>query len=150
MKPYKIIENQKKVIDNLTYKLQYSKNKEKDVAEINTLIKTLKSFDSMLTNKYYTDALNTLILALIYELLMFYKAYENEIPLKTIFDTIKTDLHYGKELKKQQIISILKHHEMQNKIKNNSVFDENYINFDELIETFTNEIKQNIQWNMKK
>ena len=45
--PFKVIESQKKVIENLTYKLKYSKNVEKDTKDVNKLIHTLKCFDSM-------------------------------------------------------------------------------------------------------
>jgi len=146
MKPFEHIENCKRVVNNLKFKLQYSKNKEKDAEDINTLIKALKSFDDMLVYKYKTDAINTLIYALFYELLMFYKAYENDLPLNEIIRTITTDLNYGSELKKEQVISILKTNELSNKIKNNNVFDDNYTNFEPLLEEIIMKIKTDIQW----
>jgi hypothetical protein len=146
MKPFKIIEQQKKVIDNLKFKLQYSKNKEKDAKDINTLIKAVNCLDDMLVSKYKTDALNTLIYALIYEILMQKKAYKNNLPIHEIINTIDTDIFYGSELKKIQVISILKTHELNNKIKNKTVFDKDYVDFDKLLTIFVNEFKQQFVW----
>ena len=146
MKPFKIIEQQKQIIKDLTFELQYSKDKVKSGKRINTLIKVVNSFDDMLVYKYKTDAINTLIYALFYELLMFYKAYENDLPLNEIIRTITTDLNYGSELKKEQVISILKTNELSNKIKNNNVFDDNYTNFEPLLEEIIMKIKTDIQW----
>ena len=146
MKPFKIIEQQKKVIDNLKFKLQYSKNKAKDAEDINTLIKTVNCLDELLIYKYKTDALNVILYALIYELLMKSKSYKNNLPIHEIINTIDTDIFYGSELKKLQVISILKTHELNNKIKNKTVFDKDYIDFDKLLTIFVNEFKQQFIW----
>jgi len=146
MKPFKLINDTLKIIDNLKYKLQYSKNSVKDGKDINTLIQMVKMFDSMLVSKYKTDAVDTLIYALIYKILMENEAWKKEIPLHQIINEIDTDIQYGSELKKQQVISILKSHEMQNKIKNNSVFDKKYANFDKMLNKLVNEFKQDMVW----
>ena len=146
MKVYKLIDKQKKIIKQLKNELPYSKNRIKDAERINSLIDVVNAFDSILVSKYKIDALETLIYSLFYELLIFYKAYENEIPIYEIVRTIDSDIFYGSELKKKQVISILKAHELNNKIKNNSVFDKNYTNFDKLLSNLINEIKLNILW----
>jgi hypothetical protein len=149
MKPYKLIDKQKKIIKELTKELQYSKNKIRDAKRINTLIDVSNSFDSMLVYKYKTNALDTLILSLMYEILMINKSYENEIPLFDIVETIRTDLFYGSELKLRQVISVLEHHELKNKIANNSLFDKNFTNFEVLIKDLLNKFKQDAVWSCK-
>ena len=101
----------------------------------------------MLVQRYKTDAIDKLLSALIYEILMINKAYDSAIPLKDIIHTVQNAINYDKQYKKSEVISILKHHEMQNKIKNNSVFDKDYINFDELLNKLMNEFKQSMVWN---
>lgn len=150
MKPYLKIKNALDVVNDLKYKLQYSKNKAKDVKDINTLLDALKSFDDMLIYKYKTDAVETLLYSLIYEYLLMHKAYKNEIPLNTIIYNINKDIENGSKQKKAEVISILKTHELQNKINNNSVFDENYANFDKMIKNLINEFKMNIKWTLNK
>jgi len=147
MKPLQIIADQKKVIEQLTFELKYSKNKEKDAKRINTLIKTVNCFNDMLVSKYKTDALDALIYALIYELLMIYKAYQKEIPLHDIIKTVDDCFMYGSKLKKEQCISVLKHHELNNKIKNNSVFNQDYADFNFILADLINQLKQPLKWN---
>ena len=147
MNPFKQLDKAKKVVNDLTFKLKYSKNKVKDAEGVNELIRTIKLFDSMLVSKYKTDAIDKLLSALIYEILMINKAYDSAIPLKDIIHTVQNAINYDKQYKKSEVISILKHHEMQNKIKNNSVFEKDYINFDELLNKLMNEFKQSMVWN---
>lgn len=149
MKPFKQIQDALKVIDKLTYKLKYSKNRKKDADDINTLIKTVKMFDSMLVSNYKTDAVDTMLYCLIYKILMDNEAWRKEIPLHEIIYDIETDIGYGAELKKKQVISILKSHEMQNKIKNDSVFDKKYANFDKMLKKLVNEFKTSMVWKRK-
>jgi len=103
VKPYQHIENIKLVIDNLKFKLQYSKNKVKDAKDINMLIDALKSFDSMLVSKYKTNALNGLISYLFRDYLMRYyveneNKFKNGLPIPQIIDKInlalKDDVSY--------------------------------------------------------
>ena len=173
IKPFDVIEEQKKVIENLTYKLKYSKNQVKDTKDINTLIRTLKCFDSMLVSKYKTDAIDKLLYALFYEYALMYsnnrvdnvkeyyltdlegnrKLVKNEnygkkdgFPIHTIVEHIDEAIRYDKEFKKMQVISILKDYELEEKIKNNSVFDNNYTNFDLLLKRLVTEFKTSMLW----
>lgn len=147
MKPLKAIAEQKQVIEQLTFELKYSKNKAKDIKRINTLINTVNCFNDMLVSKYKTDALDSLIYALIHELLMIYKAYENEIPLHQIIKTIDDCFNYGSNPLKQQCIGILKDHEITNKIKNNTLYDNDFADFDLLLTDLLNQLKHPIKWN---
>lgn len=149
-KPYKQIKKALKVVDDLKFELQYSKNKQKDAKRINVILDALKSFDDMLVYKYKTDAVETLIYTLFYEYLLMYKAHDNEIPIDTIIYNIDLAIFNGSEQKKAEVISILKTHELKNKIENNSVFDKDYINFDKLLNDTINQIKTQIKWSLIK
>lgn len=145
--PFDVIEEQKKVIENLTYKLNYSKNKAKDTKDINKLIHTVKCFEHMLVSKYKTDAVDKLLYALIYEILMITEAYKREIPLFDIIRTIHNAIDYDKTYKRKEIIGILKSHELVNKFENNSMFDNNFVNFEPLLDKLITELKQDMIWN---
>jgi len=171
MKPYKHIENQKKLINTLKYRLQYSKNKVNDAETINTLIDTVTAFESMMVDKYFTDSIETLLYTNIKYWLMKNEVYngvkdvnyncrtsysssktvnkikyENEIPLHKICKSIDFDLTNGSKQKKLEVISILKSHEIQNKIKSNSLVNKDFTNFDKLLTELVNEFKTIIKW----
>ena len=61
MNPYQEIQNLDKLIDSLTKGLDYSRNKPKDTANINTLINARNCFEEMLNCKYHTDVVETMI-----------------------------------------------------------------------------------------
>jgi len=118
-KPFELIKNAISVVDDLKYDLQYSKNKNKDAKRINTLLDALKCFDDMLIYKYRTDAIETLIYSLIYEYFLMNKVWENEIPIHSTVNYIDFALMNGANQKKLEVISLLKDHELNNKIKDN-------------------------------
>jgi hypothetical protein len=149
MKPYTKLKNALFVINELKNELPYSKDKVKNAKRINTLLDALKSFDDMLAYKYRTDAIETLIYALIYEYLL-QTINTNELPIHSIVYNIENSINNGSQQKKAEVISILKHHEMKNKIENSTVFDKDYINFDVLLKDLVNNFKQSVQWNLIK
>lgn len=146
MKPFEQLKNFKKIITDMGNDLPYSKNQLKDSKRYNDLVDVYNCFDGILVSKCNTSSLDALIYALIYELLMTYKAYEQEIPLPEIIKTVDDAITYGSELKKEQCISILKHHELTNKIENLSVFDGEFADFDKMLIDLVNEFKTNIQY----
>ena len=148
MQPFKIIEAQKKVISDLTYKLKFSKNQVKDVKVINTLIDTVNGFEAMMQQKYYTDAVELFMYSYIAQEFHKNKIWDGRgLPMDELLFKIDSDIKYGAKIKKLEIVSLLKSHELQNKIKNNSVFDGNYCNFDEMLSNLTNQLKKDIAWN---
>ena len=148
MKPYQIIEDQKKVIEALTYKLQFSKDKIKDAKTINTLINTVNGFEAMLLNKYYTDVIETFIYSIIKEWLMLRNVFDGSpIPLIEICTDIDFDIMHGSKQKKAEVLSILESHELNNRIKHNTVFGKDYADFDKLLTNLVNEFKFSIKWN---
>ena len=146
MKPFEQLKNLKKIIKDMENDLPYSKNQLKDSKRYNELIDIHNCFDGMLVSKCNTNALTALIYALIYELLMIYKAYEQDIPLPEIIKTVDDAITYGAELKKLQCISILKHHELTNKIENASVFDGKFADFNKMLTDLVEEFKINIHY----
>ena len=149
-KPFELIKNAISVVDDLKYDLQYSKNKNKDAKRINTLLDALKCFDDMLIYKYRTDAIETLIYSLIYEYFLMNKVWENEIPIHSTVNYIDFALMNGSHQKKLEVISLLKDHELNNKIKDKSVFDGDYTDFNKLLTELLNEFKQTIKWTLIK
>ena len=149
MKPYKKIQNTNRIIKDLKYELQFSKNKKRDAERINTLIDMLNAFDDMLVSDYYTNAVETLIYTLIHEYLMMHEAYKKEIPLHSIIENIEFAIRNGAEQKKLEVISILKQHELKNKIADNSVFDKKYANFDQILKKLMNKFKETVLWSKK-
>ena len=92
MKPFEVIENQKRVIENLTYKLKYSKNIERDTKDINTLIHTVKSFDSILVSKYKTDVIDKFMCHILEDYLLRFEVennYKGKLDLHSIVNKIK-------------------------------------------------------------
>lgn len=149
-KPYELIKNAMSVIDDMKFNLQYSKNEVRDAKRINTLLDALKGFNDMLSYRYKTDAVDTLIFTLIHEYMLIYKVWENEIPIHTIVNNIDFAITNGSNHKKAELISLLKTHEMKNKIDNNDILSDNYVNFDVLLKDLLNQIKTQIKWSLIK
>ena len=150
MQPFKIIEAQKKVISDLTYKLKFSKNQVKDVKVINTLIDTVNGFEAMMQQKYYTDAVELFMYSYIAQEFHKNKIWDGRgLPMDELLFKIDSDIKFGSKIKKLEVISLLKSHELENKIQNNSVFDNNYCTFEPMLEELVNQLKQKIVWEKK-
>ena len=135
MKPFKQIEELKKVITELKYNHQFIKDKVrivKSAERINTLIDSVEMFESVLLSKFKTDALDRLFYSLIYEWLIQFqkiddvkdyyltntkgerKLVENKnygkllpLPIKLMIHNLQEDLRYHSSYKKKQIIDLL-------------------------------------------
>jgi len=150
MKPFQTIKDANDVINDMKKDLQFSKDKVKDAKRINTLLDALKSFNDILVYKYRTDAIEALIYSLIYEYFLMNKIWENEIPIHSTVNYIDFTIMNGAQQKKLEVISLLETHEMNNKIKDESVFDGDYTDFNKLLTDLLNEFKQTIKWNLIK
>ncbi len=149
MKPFKTIDSQKKVIEELTYELKFSKNKVKSANRINTLIDTVNDFEKMMSNRYKTDAVNVLIYSLIYEWFLSHGVGEGKkIPLHYMVDCMDKDLSNDSQHKKEEIISMLKTNENLKMIDDNTIYDWNgeYKDYDTLLTKLLNEFKQHLAW----
>lgn len=143
MNPYKHIKHQKQIINDMTFELKYQKDKQKAVNRINTLIDTVNAFESMLKDKYYTNAIETLLYARIYSQLMG-NITKEEIDIHSIVDNIEKDIYYGAAVKKMEVIGVLEHKEMQEKTKSFN-FD-TFANWDKMLTDLINEFKTSIAW----
>ena len=144
MKPYQLIQNQRNVIDSLRFELKHSKDKVRDAKRINTLIDTITGFEEMLMDRYYTEAIETLLYARIYSQLIA-NVESDEINIYGIVSQIDQDIEYGSKLKKDQVVSFLKQKELEFKIDQGKVFDK-YADFDKMLTELINEFKQSVVW----
>jgi hypothetical protein len=143
MKPYQHIKNQKQIINEMTFELQHLKDKDKGVKRINTLIDTINAFESMLEGKYYTDTIETLLYARIYSQLMG-KVLDKKIDIHEIVRNIENDITYGKEVKKAEVVHILEHKELMNKIETDNFY--NFANWNKMLSELINEFKLSVKW----
>ena len=152
MKPFKIIQQQKKVIDNLKFKLQYSKNKEKDAKDINTLIKTVNCLDDMLVSKYKTDAIDVLIVYILNDFMMRYSvqgSFKDGLPIYQFLDRLNFKLDWSSNLSINSISKELRMYILQGNIENNkkNILDlPSTETIEILVKDLLFEIKQNIVW----
>jgi hypothetical protein len=152
MKPFKIIEQQKKVIDNLKYKLEYSKNKVKDAEDINDLIKTVNCLDSMLVSKYKTDAIDVLIIYILNDFMMRYSTqgnFKDGLPIHQFLDKLNFKLDWSSNLSINSVSKELQMYILQGNIENNkkNILDLPSVeNIETLVKDLLFEIKQNIVW----
>ncbi len=147
MKPHQLIQNQRNVIDSLKFELQHSKHRVRDAKRINTLIDTITGFEEILVDRYYTDAIETLLYARIYSQLIA-NVESDEVNIHGIVSNIDQDIEYGSELKKDQVISFLKQKELEFKVDQGKVFDK-YADWNKMLTELINEFKQNVKWTQK-
>jgi hypothetical protein len=147
VKPLKIIKAANEAISNLQFKLQYSKNLAKDQKDIDRLKLMASTFQDFLDQQFHTDAIEALLYSIIKDWLMLRKVYDGEpIPLKEICNEIDFTINYGSQGRKEEVISILKAHELSHKIENKTVFEDDYADFDQLLSNLIIEFKEMIQW----
>ena len=152
MKPFEHIENCKRVVNNLKFKLQYSKNKEKDAEDINTLIKTVNCLDDMLVSKYKTDAIDVLIVYILNDFMMRYSeqgSFKNGLPIHQFLDRLNFKLDWSSNLSINSISKELRMYILQGNIENNkkNILDLPTVeNIETLVKDLLFEIKQNIVW----
>ena len=146
MTPQKHIESQKKIINDLKYKLQFSKDKVKDAKTINILIDTVTAFESMLKEKYFTDVIDLLLYSRMKDHFMRAEVYDGEpIPLIQFHEWLKRDLSMGATCLKSEVVDILRDHELANKLKTGKLSND-FAAWDEMVTKTINEIKTNIKW----
>ena len=111
MNPFNDINKFDVLIDSLEKDLQYSKNKNKDTKNLNAIINFRNSFDSMINNRYYTDAVEILIY---HRLLYLYKEFNianggdiNGSEWMLMFD-FKTIFSLGLEYSKDNVVDELR------------------------------------------
>ena len=104
-----------------------------------------------MTQKYYTDAVELFMYSYIAQEFHKNKIWDGRgLPMDELLFKIESDIKFGSKIKKLEVISLLKSHELENKIKNNSVFNKNYCNFDEMLIELIDKFKTQIKWTQKK
>jgi radical SAM superfamily enzyme len=102
----------------------------------------------MLKNKYFTDVIETLLYANIKEWLMQSEVYDGSpIPLQEMCSGVEFDIANGSKQKKLEVLSVLKSHELENMIKNDTLKNANFTDFNKLLTDLINEFKKSIVWN---
>lgn len=140
MKPYQILENQKKIIENMRFNMQYSKNKERDVDILNTAVDTANCLEGVLSNELKFDTVDSLIHSLMYEYMLKNKVYEGKsLSLEEMISKIELGLKKG--YSKEQVISILKTHEMTNVLKHKDINTYKFTDFGVLIDNLVTNLK---------
>ena len=92
MKPYKSINNVKKIVEDMTFELTYSKDKVKDAERINSIIDCLNEFESILEVKYKVSGVDNLLCYIFNDFMLGQETTpEKEIQLPYIID--KIDFH---------------------------------------------------------
>lgn len=149
MNPFEIIEAQINDLNKLKYKLTYSKDKINDANTINTIVDTLNCFNDMLTSKYYTSVLESLIYSLMYDYFMKHEVYKGgDLPIVQLISKLRMDINMPKDAKKLDLINLLRGYELQNI----DITEENLqdlTDFDKLISNLVNNFKTEIAWNKK-
>jgi len=101
MKPYQIIKNQNKVIEDLKYELRFSKDKFKSANRINSLIKTSNCLNDVLVGKFKTNALDVLLCYVIKDYLQRYSvegSFKDGLPLNDITNRLDFNLGFSSNL----------------------------------------------------
>ncbi len=144
LRPYQIVDNQKKAIHKMKYNLQFSKNRAKDTELINTTIDTVNCLESSLYDNGKTTIIESLIYANIYELMLKNEIYKGKaLPLEEIVSSLRMSLNKG--YRKEQVISMLKTHEMSNVLKHKNISTYKFTDFSELLTKLINNIKLEIK-----
>jgi len=149
MNPFEEIKKAKQIISDLSYELQYSKDKFKDGKRINDLIDVVNCFDGMLVSKYDTDALDRLIYALIHEwMVMFNVGSGGNIPIHLIKHNITEDLTNHSSCKKLQIIDILNTNTLTNVIAKGELKDWDFVypNYESMLTDLVEHFKSYIEY----
>jgi len=110
MKPYNLIQDLERSINNVKYQLKYSKDRKSSEKIVNDLTKVKTEFNTFLNGVFYADVLETLILELIITKIKLESKlgethiYDLEMYLGQLAQIIKE----GKDLKSSELIHVLK------------------------------------------
>ena len=110
IKPYNLIQDLDRSINNVKYQLKYSKDKKASETVIKDLTKVRTEFNNMLNTELHADVLETLILDLILtKIKLESKLGENHIyDLNLYLGQLGDVIREGKDVKASELISYLK------------------------------------------
>lgn len=147
MKPYKHIEESKKVLKTLVSEFKNMDNAKTRLTELNVIIKTLNSFEEMLEDKYYTEYFDILILNRFYMTLL--KSKEEEVNINEFLLFLDQDLRLGKEYIIESIADLLQTKQMYNSALKGNFFRDEKSSWINSINSVLKQVKIKIIWNKK-
>lgn len=146
--PYKYIQESEKVLKTLSSEAKTMDNTVTRLKELNVLIKMLNSFKEMLSEKYYTDYIDNLLLSRMYYNLLASDNY-GEINILDYVCNIEDDINKGNQYMKQNIIGYLRGVQLHNSVKKGYIYQDSEDYWEKCISNTLNQVKSRIQWNKK-
>lgn len=150
MKPYKTIQNSKKVLKSLISEAKTMDNVRTRLTELNTLIKLVNSFEEMLNKKYFTEYFDILLLSRMYNFFLDNDVYAtNEVPIQPFIYWLNQDNEKGKNIIKKDIIGLLQGCQLnESLLKGKAEFDEVEV-WDKVLGDTLIKVKEGIKWELK-
>lgn len=150
MKAYKHIQDSKKVVKSLINEAKTLGNVKDRLIELNTLIKLINSFESMLSEKYYTYYFDIIILSKMYDYFLKHinddNCNENNIPINEFVLYLDRDVRMGRDYKKNDIIDLLRNIQLSQSLKKGSVFRDTEKTWSDVVENTLIDIKKQIKF----
>lgn len=147
MKAYKYIEDSKKVLETLSFEFSKMDNSKTRLEDLNTIIKMLNCFESMLNEKYYTDFMELLILSRLYQTLL--KADFSEVNVTEFIQYFDQDLRFGKEYYKEQICELLADKQRYNSLTRGKLYQDKKETWLKSVNNLVKQVKTRILWTKK-
>ncbi len=150
MKPYKHIQDSKKVLKSLISEAKTMDNVKTRLTELNVLIKLVNSFDEMLNKKYYTEFFDILLLRRMAMYFSYHEVYRGEgVPLDQYGYELNRDLRFGREMAVNFIVDQLQTHQLANNLKKDKIKYDSKESLEIIVEKYLLDVKQKIQWDIK-
>lgn len=147
MKAYKYIEDSKKVLETLSFEFSEMDNSKTRLEDLNTIIKMLNCFESMLNEKYYTDFMELLILSRLYQTLL--KADFSEVNVTEFIQYFEQDLRFGKDYYKEQIAELLVDKQRYNSLTHGKLHQDKKETWIKSVNNLVKQVKMRILWTKK-
>ena len=151
MKPYKHIQDSKKVLKSLISEAKTMDNVKTRLTELNTLITLVNSFEEMLSNKYFTDYFDMLLLSRMYHFFIGNKVHEGkDIPIKEFTEYLRQDFNLQRNGVKSALVDLIIHNKLTKSLEVGEVKLDSKEDWNEILENTLLEVKKQILWTTKK
>ena len=149
-KPYKHIQDSKKVLKSLVSEAKTMGNVKTRLTELNTLIRLVNSFEEMLNKKYFTEYFDILLLSRLYHFFLDNDVYAtNEVPIQAFLYWLDRDNEKGKENIKKDITGLLQGCQLNESLKDGKCNFDTHEQWSEVLEDTLLKVKEQIQWKTK-
>ena len=146
MKPYKHIQEAKKVLKTLSNEAKTMDNTLTRLKELNILIETVNSFEEMLTKNYYTDVIELLLLSRMYQMLI---KSDKEINVNEFLMFFDKDLREGRDFIKDNITGYLQGIQLSNSLEKGLIIQDSKEVWGSAVDNLLTQIKERIVFNKK-